>query len=506
MKTFYVTTPIYYPNAAPHIGSTYTTALCDTLARWHRAAGEPAFLVTGTDEHGEKIAETAESEGVPPQVFVDRMAERFRSTWSTLGLHVDHFVRTTDAAHKRAVAKFWQAIYDQGMVEFRDYTGLYCVGCERYLTQRELENGLCVQHHRPPEPRTESNYFFKMSAHFPWLHAELEAHPERIQPERYRNEVLAVLRSGALEDLCITRPRERLSWGIPAPWDENYVIYVWIDALVCYLSGCGYPDDPSWRERWDGVHHVIAKDILKPHAIFWPTMLRAAGLPLYQQLRVHGYWTMDRTKISKSLGNMVDPLVMREKYGFEPFRYFLLREMSFGIDSDFSEEALVRRVNADLANDLGNLLSRSVSMVGRYFDGVVPKAESRSPLADVAERVARDVDRHARDFQTQRALAALWELVSSGNKHIDSEAPWQLAKDPAQRGRLASVLYGTLESLRVIAVLLGPFLPESSAKILAQIGCDVPAAPLARALAWGQLAAGTRVAKGEVLFPRIETP
>jgi len=315
-----------------------------------------------------------------------------------------------------------------------------------------------------------------------------------------------VLRSGALEDLCITRPRERLSWGIPAPWDDNYVIYVWIDALVCYLSGCGYPDDPAWRERWDGVHHVIAKDILKPHAIFWPTMLRAAGLPLYQQLRVHGYWTMDRTKISKSLGNMVDPLVMREKYGFEPFRYFLLREMSFGIDSDFSEEALVRRVNADLANDLGNLLSRSVSMVGRYFDGVVPEAESRSPLADVAERVARDVDRHARDFQTQRALAALWELVSSGNKYIDSEAPWQLAKDPAQRGRLASVLYGTLESLRVIAVLLGPFLPESSAKILAQIGCDVPAAPLARALGWGQLAAGTKVAKGELLFPRIETP
>jgi methionyl-tRNA synthetase len=504
VKTFYVTTPIYYPNAAPHIGSTYTTALCDTLARWRRASGEPAFLVTGTDEHGEKIAETADAEGVSPQAFVDRMAERYRSTWATLGLHVDSFVRTSAPAHQRAVAKFWQAIYDQGLVEFRDYTGLYCVGCERYLTQRELENGLCIQHQRPPEPRTESNYFFKMSTLFPWLLAELESRPELIQPERYRNEVLATLRSGALEDLCITRPRERLSWGIPAPWDDGFVIYVWIDALVSYLSGCGYPDDPAWRERWDGVHHVIAKDILKPHAIFWPTMLRAAGLPLYQGLHVHGYWTMDRTKISKSLGNMVDPLVMKEKYGFEPFRYFLLREMSFGVDSDFSEEALVRRVNADLANDLGNLLSRSVSMVGRYFDGVVPAADARSPLADVAERVARDVDVQVRAFSTQRALAALWELVSAGNKHIDSEAPWQLAKDPAQRGRLASVLYGTLESLRVIAALLAPFLPESSAKILAQIGCDLPAEPLARALVWGQLVAGGKVAKGDVLFPRIE--
>jgi methionyl-tRNA synthetase len=356
------------------------------------------------------------------------------------------------------------------------------------------------------ETRRETNYFFKSSRYFAWLEAELARNPGLIEPERYRNEVLAMLRDPGFGDFCISRPRERLSWGIPLPFDDRFVAYVWADALVTYLTAIGYPSDPEWKTRWLGVHHLLAKEILKFHGATWPIILHAAGLPLFRGLRVHGYWTLGGAKISKSAANLTDALGLKDVYGFEALRYFMLREMSFGLDAEFSEESLVRRINADLANDLGNLLSRSLSMVARYFDGVVPKAESRSPLADVAARVAGGVDRHVREFSTQRALASLWELVSSGNKHIDSEAPWQLAKDPAQRGRLASVLYGTLESLRVIAVLLSPFMPETSAKILAQIGSAAPPAPLERALAWGQLAAGAKIAKGEVLFPRIETP
>jgi methionyl-tRNA synthetase len=502
---FYITTPIYYPNAAPHIGSTYTTVCADTFMRYHRATGEDTLFLTGTDEYGEKIAEAARAEGLEPKAFVDRIAARFRETWDELGIQYDRFIRTTDADHRAAVQHFWQMIYDRGEIEFREYTGRYCVGCERYLTERELDRGKCPQHDSEPEMRSESNYFFKMSSHFEWWIGQLESNPRLVSPDRYRNEVLSLLRSGALEDLCISRPRERLAWGIPIPWDEGYVIYVWIDALVNYLTGAGYPDGPRWEEHWSGVHHVIGKDILKPHAIFWPAMLRAAGVPLYQGLHVHGYWNMDNVKISKSLGNLVDPHIMKEKYGFEAFRYYLLREMSFGLDTDFSEEGLVQRVNADLANDLGNLLNRSVSMLGRYFDGVVPDHEGESSLREVAVRVAAEVDRQLRAFSTQRALAALWELVSAANKYVDAEAPWQLAKEPEPRDRLATVMGELLECIRVIAVLLESFLPETSAKIIQSLGDPPNSGSLAERLRWGQLAAGTRARKIEALFPRIET-
>ena len=501
---FYVTTPLYYPNAVPHIGSTYTTVCADTFMRYHRAAGEETLFLTGTDEYGEKMVESAAAEGLEPRQFVDRMAARFRETWGELGIQYDRFIRTTDADHGRAVGHLWQTIYDRGEVEFRDYTGHYCVGCERYLIERELEQGKCPQHHTKPEIRSESNYFFKMSAHFDWLISQLEQNPQLVTPDRYRNEVLSLLRSGALDDLCISRPRDRLTWGIPIPWDDSYVTYVWTDALVNYLTGAGYPDEPAWAERWSGVHHLIGKDILKAHAIFWPTMLHAAGIPVYQALRVHGYWNMDNVKISKSLGNLVDPHIMKEKYGFEAFRYYLLREMSFGLDTDFSEEGLVQRVNADLANDLGNLLNRSVSMLGRYFDSVVPAHEGESSLREVAVRVAAEVDRQMRAFSTQRALAALWELVSAANKYVDAEAPWQLAKDPEQRDRLATVMGELLECIRVIAVLLESFLPESSAKIIRSLGAPPNSGDLAERLRWGQLAAGTRARKIEALFPRIE--
>jgi len=501
---FYLTTPIYYPNADPHIGSTYTTTYADTLIRYHKAAGEETYFLTGTDEHGEKMELAAEAEGITPQAFVDRMAERFRSTWEDLGIEVDRFIRTTDDDHKRAVQQLWQTIYDKGEVEFRDYTGRYCVGCERYLTDRELVGGKCTDHFTEPVERSESNYFFKMSRYFDWLIDDLESHPERLTPARYRNEVLSVLRSGALGDLCITRPRERLAWGIPTPWDADYTLYVWIDALVNYLTGAGYPDRPGWEEQWAGVHHLIGKDILKTHAIYWPIMLHAAGLPLYQGLHVHGYWNMAEQKISKSLGNMVDPRIMKEKYGFEAFRYFLLRDMSFGTDSEFTEEGVVRRINDDLANDLGNLLNRTVSMVVRYFDGVVPEPPESSELAAIAEHATAEVDAQIRAYSTQRALNGLWTLVSAGNKYVDHKAPWQLAKDPEKRAELGHVMYDLLEALRIIALLLTPFLPEASARILESLGNPPTGDTLADGTRWGQLAAGTRTQKLDVLFTKVE--
>jgi methionyl-tRNA synthetase len=503
---FYLTTPIYYPNAEPHLGTAYTTTVADTLARYHRLAGEESFFITGTDEHTERVASAATAEGISPQAFVDRMAGRFRAKWEALGLAPARFQRTSDPAHVAAVRALWSDLHGKGEIELRDYEGLYCVGCEEYKAERELSDGRCPLHPAlAPERRRESNYFFRMSRHFEWLVRELEAHPERIQPERYRNEVLAMLRDGGLGDMCISRPRERLAWGIPLPFDEGYVTYVWADALVTYLSAIGYPSDPAWARRWSGAHHLIGKEILKFHGILWPIMLQRAGIPLYRELRVHGFWLLGGQKISKSATNLADALGLKDRYGFEALRYFMLREMSFGVDAEFSEEALVRRLNADLANDLGNLLARATRMVERYCDGAAPRAGEVSPLAEVAARAAGDVDRHLRDFSTPRALAALWELVAAANKHIDSEKPWELARDPAAAPRLASVLYGTLESLRVIAVLLAAFLPETSAKILAQIGNSAATQPLAVALRWGQLAPGARVCKGDALFPRVES-
>ena len=503
---FYVTTPIYYPTADPHIGNTYTTTYADTLARYHRACGEATFFLTGTDEHGQKLAEAASEQGVDPRTFVDEMAERYRSTWDELGLRYDRFIRTTDEDNTRAATHFMQTLYDRGEIEFRDYSGLYCIGCERYLTGRELTDGKCEQHQTEPEQRSEANYFFKMTQHFDWLTEVLEQQPELVTPARYRKEVQGVLRQGALGDLCITRPKTRLTWGVTAPFDDDYVLYVWTDALVNYLAGVGYPDQPGWEERWSGAHHVTAKDILKPHAIFWPTMLRAAGLPLYQGLHVHGYWNAaSGSKISKSLPHKIHPFDMREKFGWEAFRYYLLREMSFGSDCTFSEEGVVRRINDDLANDLGNLLNRSVSMVQRYFDGVVPEPPAQSELSPVAASVAQAVDEHLRAFSTQRALVALWELVSAGNKFVDAKAPWQLAKDEARRDELGGVLYECLEVLRVIAVLLDPFMPSTSLRILESLGAPTGSDTITQAARWGGLAAGAQTTKTAALFPRIES-
>ncbi|MEX2206361.1 MAG: methionine--tRNA ligase [Myxococcota bacterium] len=502
---FYVTTPIYYPNAAPHLGTAYTTTYADTLVRYHRLAGEDAFFITGTDEHGEKLAEAAAAQGLAPQVFVDRMAERFREQWGALGLEPRRFVRTTDPAHVRAVQHFWQTLYDKGEIELRDYEGQYCVGCEEFKTERDLVDGKCPNHPtRAIESRRERNYFFRTAHYFDWLAAELRANPALIEPERYRNEVLAMLRDGGVGDLCISRPVERLSWGIPLPFDERFVAYVWADALITYLTAVGYPDDPDWTRAWSGSHHLIAKEILKFHGVFWPIMLHAAGIPLYGELRVHGYWTLGGQKISKSATSLVDALGLKDVYGFEALRYFMLREMSFGVDAEFSEEALIARLNADLANDLGNLVSRSLGMLGKYFAGRVPEGSGESGLRAIAARVAGDVDRHVRAFSTQRALASLWELVGAANKYVDSSAPWVLAKDRARERELATVMYELFECIRVIGCLLAAFMPETSAKILDALGAGAVSGTLAQQLVWGGLAPGAQTRKPESLFPRIE--
>jgi len=508
-----ITTPIYYVNAEPHIGHTYTTVVADSLARYHRLRGAETWFLTGTDEHGEKVEEAAAAQGEDAASFAGRISGIFRDTWTELGFTHDRFIRTTDPDHVRAVQTMLQRVWDAGQVDFREYEGLYCVGCERFLTERDMVDGLCRDHERAPERRTEANYFFRMTDHFAWLTDHIRENPDFIRPARYRNEVLAMLREeSGLGDLCISRPKSRLEWGVELPFDSNYVCYVWFDALVNYLTGLGFPDDPAFPARWSGVEHLIGKDILKPHGVFWPTMLRAAGLPLYRHLSVHGYWNVDDRKVSKSLGNMIAPLQMREKYGFESFRYFLLRDMSYGLDSTFSEEALVTRANADLANNLGNLASRTLNMTVRYCDGTVPEpGETGEAEAEVANAVAAAADAVVETMERlepHRALEAIFLAVDSTNRYLDATAPWTAAKE-GRESDVRRALYTGCQALRGIGLLLLPFIPDAAAELLDRVGAgaEVESARLpASALTWDALRPGTPTRKGAALFPRMELP
>jgi methionyl-tRNA synthetase len=523
-RTYYVTTPIYYANAEPHIGHTYTNILADTLVRWHRLCGADTFSVSGTDEHGEKMVEAAAKLGVTPAAFTERISALHQRTFAELGIAADRFVRTTDAAHARNVQAVLQRVYDAGWIELREYEGLYCVGCERFLAERDLVDGKCADHDRAPEPRRETNYFFLMSREFDWLRHRIETHPDFVRPERYRNEALAMLRDASgLGDLSISRPKARLDWGIELPFDRDHVCYVWFDALISYLTGAGYDgtraeQDPGFLARWGtegapNAEHLIGKDILKPHAIFWPIMLKAMGLPPYRHLSVHGYWNVDERKVSKSLGNMIDPLAMRERYGFEAFRYFLLREMSFGLDAGFSEDALVARVNADLANNLGNLVSRTLNLVEKFFEGRIPQADAaeRDPDAGVvalAETTHVEVGECMERLEPHRALERLVALSDALNRHVDHRAPWKAMKE-GRRAHAATTLHDTCAGLRILAVLLAPFLPGTAQEIAARLGLPhlvesarIPA-DVTRA---GVLPPGLRVERGAPLFPRLEPP
>jgi methionyl-tRNA synthetase len=508
-----ITTPIYYVNAEPHIGHTYTTVVADTLARYHRLRGAETWFLTGTDEHGEKVEEAAAAHGEDAATFAERISGIFRDTWRELDFTHDRFIRTTDPDHVRAVQTMLQRVWDAGQVDFREYEGLYCVGCERFLTERDMVDGLCRDHERAPELRTEANYFFRMTDHFAWLAEHITENPDFIRPERYRNEVLSMIREeSGLGDLCISRPKSRLEWGVELPFDSNYVCYVWFDALVNYLTGLGFPADPAFEARWSGVEHVIGKDILKPHGVFWPTMLRAAGLPLYRHLSVHGYWNVDDRKVSKSLGNMIAPLQIREKYGFEPFRYFLLRDMSYGLDSSFSEDALVTRANADLANNLGNLVSRTLNMTARYCEGAVPEpGETGEAEAAVAEAVATAADAVVETMERlepHRALEAIFRAVDATNRYIDATAPWTAAKE-GRDADLRRALYTSCQALRGIGLLLLPFIPEAAAELLDRVGAggELATARLPdSARSWDVLPPGSPTRKGAALFPRAELP
>jgi methionyl-tRNA synthetase len=503
-RVFYLTTPIYYVNARPHLGHSYATIAADAMCRYRRLRGDRVYFLTGTDEHGDKIAQAAASAGVSPQAYADEIAGAFRETWRRLGITNDDFIRTTEPRHKAVVQTILQKLYDAGEIYFGEYGGWYCYGCERFYTDKEIVDGKCPDHQTALSFIKEKNYFFKMSKYQEWLIRHLEDNPGFIQPERYRNEVLGFLRE-PLQDLSISRPTERLQWGIPLPFDDQYVTYVWFDALINYISALGYPDGALYKEFWPHVEHLIGKDILKPHGVYWPTMLKAAGLPLYRRLNVTGYWSFGGAKMSKSVGNVVAAFQLTDKYGHDAFRYFLLRDMTFGLDANFSEEALVGRINADLANDLGNLVSRATTMIASFGGGRAPlagpEADEDAVVRAALEQVAREVDEAMEEFAFQRALAAIWGYLGVVNRYVDATAPWVLAKDGGERSRLDTVLYTLAESLRVIGILIDPFLPEAAGRIRAAAG-GTP--PRLSDLVWGRLAPGTPVQKVSALFPRIE--
>ncbi|MEN9723730.1 MAG: hypothetical protein RJB38_1716 [Pseudomonadota bacterium] len=487
MTARYFTTPLYYVNAQPHLGHAFTTILGDVMKRHYRQRGDRTFLLTGTDEHGEKIAAMAASQGKTPQQLADEVSGQFRSTWQQMNLDFDVFYRTTSAEHVKSVQKALQILKDRGEIEFREYEGHYCVGCERFLTETELTpEGHCPDHKKAPERRKEANYFFLMSRYRDRLIEHFETNHESIRPEHYRTEILSFLKQ-PLGDLCISRPKERLTWGIPLPFDDRFVTYVWVDALTNYLAATGWPSDewtqqgPAWAKSgevtgetlWGTTRHLIAKDILKTHAIYWTAMLMAWGVKPFLQLNVHGYWLVGGTKMSKSLGNVIRPLEVEAVYGRETLRYYLLREMSFGMDSTFTLESYVNSINAHLANGIGNLASRVLTLCQKNFQGKVlldQLTDADRLVLEKRQQALTSWNEAFEELKFQNALKSWSDLVTAVDLYVNDNKPWALAKDPAQTQRLQVVLGVCCMLLEALAVIVYPVLPEASVKLLASLG------------------------------------
>jgi methionyl-tRNA synthetase len=518
-NTFYITTPIYYVNDVPHIGHAYTTVAADVLARYWRLRGRDVFFLTGLDEHGQKVQQAAAKAGIDPQVHCDKLAPQFQDLWKRLNISNDAFIRTTDIPHKLIVQQYIQELYDKHLIYKDDYTGWYCTFDERFWTEKDVENGLCPDCKRPVERISEHNYFFKMGQYQDRLIDHILEHQSFIHPESRRNEVLGFLTTQKLGDLSISRPKSRLSWGIELPFDKDYVTYVWFDALVNYVSALEYKRAESLVDRfWPANVHLVGKDILTTHAVYWSTMLMALNLPLPETIFAHGWWTVNGEKMSKSRGNVVDPNKMVDEFGADAFRYFLLREVPFGQDGDFSVEALAGRSNSDLANGIGNLLSRTLTMIDRNCEGTIPdvpqdyleKESQKYRLLLFAKEQLLYVGKHLDDFLENLAFNDLLRRITSQATNvdifIDEHEPWRLAKDPGKREELNAVLYTAAECLRILSLYIYPFMPRTAENIAEQLGIVVNfSSPLlSQEIKWGELQGGTKIRKSRALFPRID--
>ena len=506
-KKFYITTPLYYVNSKPHIGHSYTEIACDCLARYRRMRGDDVLFLTGTDEHGQKVQRSAEAEGKETMEFIDSVVKRFQGLWQELDISYDDFIRTTEQRHKKAVQAALATLYKSGDIYQDEYKGYYCTPCETFWSRLQAQGNLCPDCKRPVEEIVETNYFFRLSKYQGWLSSYIKEHDGFIKPDFRKNEVLGCL-AEPINDLCISRPRQRLTWGIDIPFSKEHVTYVWFDALLNYISACGWPDDTDkFKSCWPADVHMIGKDILRPHAVYWPIILHALGIEPPKSIFAHGWWLISGEKMSKSKGNIIDPQAIIDKYGADAYRYFLLREVTFGLDGTFSEEAFISRFNSDLANDLGNLLNRTLTMVEKYFAGAVPDAgESTADDRALQERLLALPDKVGRSIDGlnfSQALSYIWEVVNIANKHIEVSAPWQLAKDNKIQ-RLESVIYTLLKVLCSVVFLIYPFMPRAAKEMARQLGVDMSDSDFRiERLSGGILKPNGKVRKGNPIFPRI---